>query len=189
MMKTSLKRRRPEYRRLTVTALVLGVVAALLVGLQVRSHASPVVATPAAAVTSSKVIDPSDDLSLAPPSTAVDSTAQTLTPDQAWADYAATVDLNEPTVPSRLSVQIGSLSIPISDLGDPSDWTYNVKDSLVYAYTMNTPCVSTLPPAGADPECVEWTFLDAVSGAHIETTYVPVNPQPSSTASATNTSP
>ncbi|MDQ1725583.1 MAG: hypothetical protein QOG52_2611 [Frankiaceae bacterium] len=57
-------------------------------------------------------------------------------------------------------------------------------DAAVYAFTENSGCLYTGPvpaPRGPTPtlnrptQCVEWTFVDAMTGAQLESTWEPVS--------------
>jgi hypothetical protein len=80
-------------------------------------------------------------------------------------------------VPQGIAVELGSLSVPSEDHGPKSTWVYTTYRRLVYAYSLGgVGCLSTLPSAQVSHRaCTEWTFLDAGSGLHLLTTWVPNN--------------
>lgn len=134
-----------------------------------RSHAA---ATAVAAVVSSAELDPTDGLTLAPPSDAMPTSSPMLSADDAWSIYSSSAGTPESSVPSRLSVELGALTLPVSDLGPTDSREYVANNELVYAYYLDAGCLSTLPTDNT--QCREWTFLDANSGQHILTFYQPL---------------
>jgi hypothetical protein len=173
MHRTSIsKRPRSKY-----WAIAFALPAAIAIGLTTagaspsHGHARTVVVLSADTTT---VLDQDTGLTLGPADDASPTSTPGLTADQAWATYAsAAAGKSEPTVPNGVDVEVGSLSIPSSDLGPQDDWKYLVRNELVYAYSLTSPCYSTLPTAVATSICTEWTFIDAATGEHIETNFQP----------------
>ncbi|HWB66187.1 MAG TPA: hypothetical protein VG708_05100 [Mycobacteriales bacterium] len=160
-----------------VALAAVAVIAATGIGVAATSHASasPQAPTQATAVDSTTVLDTSDGLTLAPPTDAIGSISPQLSADAAWAKYAAAAGVTEPTVPAGLSVQLGSLTLPVSIYVPASEQTNVVNHELSYAYSLpGVGCQTTLPSqAASGTECTEWTFLDANTGEHVLTMFQP----------------
>jgi hypothetical protein len=180
----SVLRRGRHLRRVGIGAAAMTIAAAIALGLidGTPAASSPVSRTVASPVATVVTIDSNYGVTLGPPG----SSTPAMTADAAWSAYASTSGFDETTVPPRLSVSIGSLTDPIQDIGPTSSWTYRAFNELVYAYSMNTACLSLgAPPddqaggtSGSGPvsgQCVEWTFLDANTGDHVITDYAPVS--------------
>ena len=126
----------------------------LLAGCTGKS-ASPQRPTPSPTPQSPIVIDGNVGEVLTPAPTAH---AQ-LTARAAWIRYSRRAGHPQTTVPSKLRVLLGRLTLPPQ-----------FSDRLVWAYGLGPiGCVTTLPHA-TTPTGVEWTFVDAGTGKMVEET-------------------
>ncbi len=164
------------------SVLVVGTTLIVLFATGGTSHGATPTATTATPVSVQRVIDATIDLTMSPPSSST--SRGLLSPDAAWALYAASAGYSEPTVPSRLTVIVGNLTEPVNSSAPQPQWQYAAQNELTYAYFMpNVGCLHSGPPLPEDQAgCTEWTFLDANSGAHVLTDYVPTDPAASSSA-------
>ena len=82
-----------------------------------------------------------------------------LTAVQAWSRYSRKVGHPQTSVPTRLRVVLGRLTLPPQ-----------FSHRLVWAYAYGPiGCISTLPTS-TPPTGIEWTFLDAGTGRMLEET-------------------
>jgi hypothetical protein len=100
------------------------------------------------------------------PAPAPVSAAPTMTAQQAWSQWAQQVGSSNTTIPSDVTVRLGLFTRPLNASG-PS------QNELAYGYSSHGCPVllnprATLPPSNP---CIEWTFLDANSGALIDWTW------------------
>lgn len=152
-------------------AVVTATVVVVLFAATGTSHGST--GTAAQPFVSTNVIDSAIDLTMGPaPQRA---STGTLSPDQAWSAYATTAGYAEPTVPSGIAVGVGDLNEPINSSSASSQaLIYAAQNELVYSYSKSgVGCFNTNPSAISSGTCTEWTFLDANTGAHVLTVYVP----------------
>ena len=79
-------------------------------------------------------------------------------------------------IPSNISAELGYLSLPLSTAGPESTRPYTMKDELVWGFSFDSPCVSTLPAATAQPsQCKRWVFLSPSDGSFVYSTYQHLN--------------
>lgn len=121
------------------------------------------------ALTSTITIDPQIGETFAPPPSGA---APALTAEQAWAEYAQLNGDSSTTIPSSDTVTLGQLTLPIGPTGPNNSEAYTAYNELAYGYSWYSCPVSigfqTTPPSSP---CIEWNFLDAMTGQQIDETY------------------
>jgi hypothetical protein len=89
---------------------------------------------------------------------------------QAYAAWMTSIGSSDTTIPADYSVALGTLNLP-----------RHASNQLAYGY-VGQPTTCRYPGAASQPtdadgepaQCVRWTFLDASSGALIDSTLQPV---------------
>ena len=157
---------RLQGRRVLVGAAILGALAVVL--FVTRLPRTPArAATSASAAAATVTIDPSvgETFAPAPPSSAPGLSAQ-----QAWTQFAQLNGASDTSMPSTVTVQLGLLTLPVGP-GTDNTLSYTAHNELAYGYSWHSCPVSMLSPPSPDNPCIEWLFLDASTGVHIDETW------------------
>jgi cytoskeletal protein RodZ len=132
--------------------------------------ASPVALTP---LTESQTIDPYVGEVFAVPDP---NASPVLSEEQAWSAYTAQQQSPNVPIPAGMTVYLGSLTLPVGPNAQGVE-TYHVHNELAYGFASPSPCRNMNPRVTTPPSnnCMEWTFLDAATGAQIDTTWQNLN--------------
>lgn len=116
------------------------------------------------------VINPETGQTFAP---APASAAPKLTAQQAWAQFMRRLGNARIAIPTGDHVQLGLYSMPAGPNGPGGTETYIVHNELAYGYSSPSGCVTLNPRLTAPPNarCISWDFLNANTGAQIDSTY------------------
>jgi hypothetical protein len=94
-----------------------------------------------------------------------------LTAQQAWARFAAGARFRSHALPEHWKATLGRLSLPSSDVGPRSDWTYDARNALVWGYSSGPGlCDVSSRERRIGHNCVQWVFLSARTGRLIDKT-------------------
>jgi hypothetical protein len=154
-----------------------GIAAAGAASLQSGNSATPSPTPTAANQTTTVTIDSSAGETFSPPGPA---TSPQLTAQQAWVAFVNSEDLDSSATASTntginpdVAVTFGRLTLPSSNSGPQSTWTYTAYNEPAYAYMWTTTCNSRMD--GVSYSCTRWTFLNANTGALLDDVGTPTS--------------
>ncbi len=159
----------PLGNRYMIAALALGTLGTSLAVAQ-GSTPAPARAHAVSSVTGTITIDPQAGETFAQ---APAGAAPALTAQQAWAKYTREIGYSDDAIPSKVTVRLGLLTLPVGPVGPGGSEAYTARNELVYGYSGHScpasrnPRVHSLPP---NP-CIEWDFVDARTGHMVDQTW------------------